>query len=653
MSLRPLPVPKALPLLGLLFFSLFSSASHAAQWRPIGPEGASIQAVASGAGGAVYAVTSQGNVAASSDGAASWSQRGRLLGGHDTLVADPARPGILYAAIPGALLKSADGGATWSEPLTSAILWDFQIAPSSPDVLYGTGGKEVLKSTDGGVSWTSSFLGGAFAFALAIDPTNPLIVYTATLEGVLRSDDGGAHWGVLQGSPDVVYDLAIDPRRPATLYGLGNGEVFKSTDRGASWTRVWEAPAGSYILPQKLIVDPGSETVYMLDNHTGIYGSPDGGASWARILSLYGVLDLAVDGRTPGRLYAGTYAGGVYRSDDRGGTWAVANHGLRELAFTGVAADPHKPGVLLAIANPDPASFPAFGSQILLRSTNGGATWSSPFGDPNNGPVSNEIVADPARPGAWYLATYGVLKSLNGGRTWAKASEGLRQIEFVHTLAAAPSRRDTLYAISWDTYPLCNSPDCPRVTLYHSVDGGTHWQGAQVPGLERGHVLFSLAVDAVNPAIVYAGGPHLFKSTDGGVSWSQTAGSLRGSIENLAADPFTSGTLYAAVYVPRGRRVYKTTDGGATWKPASGGLSVDVGVGRIVPDPRVPGTLYAATGKGVYVTRNGGALWTPMNEGWSEGFVWSLALDPLRPGVLYAGRTEGLFEYSSAPAAAP
>jgi hypothetical protein len=174
-----------------------------------------------------------------------------------------------------------------------------------------------------------------------------------------------------------------------------------------------------------------------------------------------------------------------------------------------------------------------------------------------------------------------------------------------------------------------------------------------VPGLDPGYVLSTLAVDAVNPSIVYAGGPYLFKSTDGGVSWGRTAGSLRGGIAGLATDPFTSGTVYAAVSVPRGRRVYKSTDGGATWKPASGGLSVDTWVGQIVPDPRTPGTLYAATGRGVYVTKNGGALWTPMNEGWSEAGVWALALDPLRPGVLYAGRNDGLFEYSNGPAAAP
>ena len=649
MSLLPRPCRKTLSLFSLLFLSLVS-ISHAAQWRPIGPEGASIQAVAYGAGGMVYAVTAQGTVVASSDGAASWSSRGKLPAFYGKLAADPARPGILYARTFNGLSKSVDGGATWSGSLAAGILWTFGIAPSSPDVLYAAQDQKVLKSTDGGASWTATSFAGP-ASVLTVDPADSNVVYAGGAGGLFRSDDGGSAWRELPVGTDVK-DLAIDPRQPAILYVLRLLKgVFKSTDRGATWSLVWKGP-GDYPFLEILTIDPAAGDLYAIERSSGLYRSTDGGASWTQTLPIYRLQAVAVDGQSSGRVYAATRSGGVYRSDDRGGTWAAANHGLRELAFIAVAADPHTPGALFAIASPDPTASLAFSPHILLRSTDGGVTWSSPFGDPDDSPFSNAIVADPSRPGAWYLATYGVLKTRDGGRAWEISNQGLRQLDFIYTLAAAPSSPDTLYAIGWDTFPLCNSSDCPRIVIYRSVDGGAQWRRARVPGLEHGNVLSSLAVDAVNPAIVYAGGPHVFKSTDGGMSWRPTAGSLRGSITSLAADPFTSGTLYASVYVPRGRRVYKSTDGGATWKPASGGLSVDVGVGRIIADPRAPGTLYAATGRGVYVTKNGGALWTPLNEGWSEAAVWSLALDPLRSGVLYAGRADGLFEYSSAPAAA-
>lgn len=646
MSQSPVRAFKVLPLIVPLLFAL-PAISRAAQWRPIGPEGASIQALAvsSGEPGNVYAATAQGTIVASSAGAASWSSHGKLLGFHGELVADPARAGTLYATTFNGVFKSADGGATWAGPVLAGYLWTFRISPSSPDVLYAARDQQILKSTDRGVHWTATSFAGT-ASVLAIDPRDARVVYA----GGLRSDDGGATWVEARaGLEGAIQALVIDPRQPATLYALSSKGIYKSVDRGAAWSSVWIWPAGVFFSSGKLAIDPASGTVYASEPYNGVFRGTGGGTSWSQILPLYGIRDLAVDGRSPGRIYVGTEAGGVYRSDDSGSSWTTANHGLRELAFTAVAADPHTPGVLFTIANPEPGAPLGFTPQFLLRSTDGGATWNSPFGDPNNSPFANAIVADPSRPGTWYLATSNsVLKTRDSGHTWENANLGLRFPEFVYTLTLAPSNPDALYAIGWSSFPLANSPGI-AVVIFRSVDGAAQWRRARVPGREPFDLLHTLAVDPVNPAIVYAAGHYLVKSTDGGVSWKRTAGGLRGSVQGLAVDPFSPGTLYASIYVPQGRKIFKSSDGGATWKPASGGLPAGVFVGRLLPDPKTPDTLYAATSRGVYVTRNGGGLWTAMNEGLGEAPIWSLALDPLRPGVLYAARADGLFEYSSRP----
>jgi hypothetical protein len=79
---------------------------------------------------------------------------------------------------------------------------------------------------------------------------------------------------------------------------------------------------------------------------------------------------------------------------------------------------------------------------------------------------------------------------------------------------------------------------------------------------------------------------------------------------------------------------------------AAGGLPSRVEVYDLTPDSRVPGTLYAATSRGVYVTRNSGDLWTRMNEGLGDRPARTVAIDPLRPGRLYAGLGDGLYEFS-------
>src|SRR5262249_5075894 len=82
---------------------------------------------------------------------------------------------------------------------------------------------------------------------------------------------------------------------------------------------------------------------------------------------------LAVDPSTPGRLYAATGPGRVYRTDDAASTWGRRNSGLPTAAFgaPAMAVVPASPGTLYVSTNPSSASASVF------RSTNGGASWSN------------------------------------------------------------------------------------------------------------------------------------------------------------------------------------------------------------------------------------------------------------------------------------
>lgn len=626
----------------------------AGAWRPIGPEGGSVHVLATSPGkaGVVYAVTGRGAVLASSDGAASWSSRGPGPFIRE-LAVDPARPEILYASTVQSLIKSVDGGKSWSGSLLDGYIWAFQVAPSSPDVIYASRNKaafqqEVVKSTDGGATWTAISFSEDAVFQLAVDPGDPRVVYASNSKGVFRSGDGGGTWQNASSGLGLsfVARLVIDPRQPSTLYA-GGSKIFRSTDQGATWSLVWDGP-GQFAHLKALSVDPASGALYSLFSTSEgdrVFRSRDGGASWIPVFSRRETQTLAVGSQAPGRLYVGTRAGGAYRSENGGDSWKVANHGLRELAFTTVAADPHTPGLLFAVALPEGFLSP----QVLLRSTNGGATWSSPFGSPEASPLAGDVIADPSRPGTWYLAAgLHVLKTRDGGRIWENASRGFRFPELVFNLALAPANPDGLYAIGWETM-VCDSSNCPRIIVYRSVDGAAQWRRSRVLGQGPGFLLSSLAVDAVDSSTVYAAGPGIFKSTDGGVSWAKTGSGIRDAIADLVADPFSKGTLYAAVWQPQGsqgKRVFKSLDAGKTWGRAAGGLPSGIDVYDLTPDPRVPETLYAATSGGVYVTRNGGGLWKAMNEGLGDRPVWTVSVDPLRPGRLYAGCGDGLYEFS-------
>jgi photosystem II stability/assembly factor-like uncharacterized protein len=152
-----------------------------------------------------------------------------------------------------------------------------------------------------------------------------------------------------------------------------------------------------------------------------------------------------------------------------------------------------------------------------------------------------------------------------------------------------------------------------------------------------------LAIDPVNPNALYAatsGG--MFKSTDGGGSWSQISNGLPrlDIIGPMVIDPVTPTTLYLGL---TWGRVYRSITGGENWNTASAGLPI-ASVNALAIDPDDPNILYAGTSGGVFKTTNGGEIWTDANTGLPVSSVNCLAIDAVAPNTLYVGTSGGLFK---------
>jgi photosystem II stability/assembly factor-like uncharacterized protein len=174
--------------------------------------------------------------------------------------------------------------------------------------------------------------------------------------------------------------------------------------------------------------------------------------------------------------------------------------------------------------------------------------------------------------------------------------------------------------------------------VFKSLDGGDTWSrsGSGLPKSEVNGVN-AFAFDARRHTILYAAVSSygVYKSTDGGASWLPVRRGMGGSpiVVALAADPHAAGVVYAGT----DRGVYKTTDGGGHWRLASSGLTA-LTVTSLAIDPKRPAVLYAATSSGVFKSANGGTTWKPSSQGLPEGApVQSLAVDPRRSATLYAG----------------
>jgi photosystem II stability/assembly factor-like uncharacterized protein len=167
---------------------------------------------------------------------------------------------------------------------------------------------------------------------------------------------------------------------------------------------------------------------------------------------------------------------------------------------------------------------------------------------------------------------------------------------------------------------------------------GGSWIAA---GLTGGDVR-ALAMDESTATLYAAASGSVYKSRDGGGTWTGIAGLTSTFVQTLALDPSTPATIYAGGTDRSGEgvRAFKSTDGGDTWTPSHDGLSGSW-VWRFVIDRASPTTLYAGTFSGVFKSTNAGQTWTAVSAGLTDTFVQTLAIDPSRTGTLYAGTFAG------------
>lgn len=194
----------------------------------------------------------------------------------------------------------------------------------------------------------------------------------------------------------------------------------------------------------------------------------------------------------------------------------------------------------------------------------------------------------------------------------------------VNAIAVQPSSQGAIYAGT-------------ESGIFRSTDGGGSWSQAGTGRIK------CLAIDPATPTTVYAGGPPgFFRSTDGGDSWEAAFNGLSGSyIDAVAVDPLTPATVYAGDY---GGGVFKSTDGARNWNQVNSGLT-STNVTSIIIDPNTPSTLYAGTWSGgVFKSTNGGTSWSQMNAGLTYPNITSLSLDPKNSAIIYAGTFSGVFK---------
>jgi photosystem II stability/assembly factor-like uncharacterized protein len=293
---------------------------------------------------------------------------------------------------------------------------------------------------------------------------------------------------------------------------------------------------------------------------SGIWRSPDGGATWTRIRpSRYPESDvraLAVHPREPDIVYAGTDSG-VYRSEDRGASWGRLDSPMNSLHIWALAIDPVEPATIFAGTRPS----------AVFRSRNGGQRWeklSMELAEECPAvviPRVTALVVDPEDHRTIWAGVEvdGVRRSLDGGDTWMTIAGGLADPD-IHGIAISVGQPKTVLATT------------PR-EVFASTNAGETWQRLEVRKQFPYAYTRAIAVKADQPRVIFVGHGNtasptigsVQRSTDGGQTWETLPlpAEPNSYISCLATHPADPDLVLASSLYGQ---LFYSHDGGDSWQ---------------------------------------------------------------------------------------
>jgi photosystem II stability/assembly factor-like uncharacterized protein len=560
-------------------------------------------------------------------------------------------PGKLYDRVEGRVLRSDDGGDTWTSIWKGDNLARYVIVrPDNHNVIYVStgifdreaenskcqltpplrGGVGILKGVYGDsiYAWTALTqtrgLTDLYVGSLVMHPNNPDIMLAGAgnngcsyntdgsmTGGVFITFDGGQSWQQTL-SNDIITSVEFSPSNPNIAYAGGREHFYISHDGG----RHWEMVAG--------------QTFY--------WGPPGIVAGFP--------IDFLVDPSDPFTLFVNNYGGGAVKSIDGGVHWTLASQGYTGAQLYDVSIHPWKPGVVYTT-----------GKNGTFRSLNGGDVWEGLTYPPADLIESYSVALKPDNPKI-------VLASMElGGKLYRSQDSGLSWTQ-VYTLTTGGSsgfhgfkrivfstaNKDIVYAGSC-VYTVALNTDAtkPSYGIFKSTNSGASWQPAN-DSQTSDTCVNNLAIDPDNPDIVYAAtaAEGLYKTTTGGISWTHLTGLSPTDIRAVAINPSNTQNIYVGT---DGFGVYRSDDGGITWVALDAGMEPNDRIWAIVFDPADPRTLYAGSFlTGVYQWVINEEQWVHINLGLRTRAVTDLAISG-DGKVMYASTFgEGIFRLGDIPA---
>ena len=373
---------------------------------------------------------------------------------------------------------------------------------------------------------------------------------------------------------------------------------------------------------------------------------------WRGIGPYRGGRALAVTGVSgePGVYYFGAAAGGVWKTIDSGATWRPIFDEQPISSIGAIAVAPSNHDVIYVGSGEGALRGNITWGDGVYKSSDGGKTWNN-IGLRDSRQIG-ALIVDPKNPDIVLVAAIGhafgpnaergVFRSADGGKTWTKVlykddNTGAIDVTF------DPHDSKIVYAALWQVrrQPWNFSSGGAGSGLYRSSDGGLTWTQLKGNGLPEGILgRIDVAVSAADPKRVYAmieaqaGG--LYRSDDAGVHWSRISedGRIRQRawyFSKVYADPKNVDAVYVL-----NTGMLRSIDGGKTWALVAAPHGDHHGLWI---DPADPKHLINANDGGASVSLDGGETWSTQDNQPTAQF-YHVAVDNRFPYWVYGAQQD-------------
>jgi len=572
-------------------------------WGHPSPQGNSIYGIAFKDGASGWAVTGCGNILGTIDSGENWTinrqNTGLCSDFYDILIS--SQGSLIVSGDQGAILRSTDDGATWSEQTIPGAgrLYDLTAIPGGGISASGQNGS-VLVSFDDGITWTNRGPGGTgYARHHVWKSADEAYVVGSGL--FHRTLDGGSTWSQVEIPSSFglseVYFVNED-----TGYAVEDFGFWKTTDGGENWVFIQQFSGIDYRF-RTLVLDEQHWLSVTFGEGSELWETMNAGQNWTMIYDRNSAASACLV-KNGERIFFGTEIGDILYSDDLG---VNVTNGVENLSvFPGApitVIGKRADGTLFANNQPNSGS----NNETFYRSDDNGYTWYVPVETPGIRWVTDiEFFGD----------QYGVVGSYqdirytqDGGNTWGNASlpADYRLVNF-----SFPAD-DRFFLGAYTTVSGGGG------NLYQSSDHGVTWQAVQ--GGLPANGLYLACVDFADENFGYVsymngGIPGFYKTQDGGISWNPvTQSGIPGFISDMCWLDENNGLAAVPGSDPG---IFRTGDGGLHW------TRVSVAAVRKFSKGAANRIGALDPGENVFLeSTDGGLTWVP----------WSVPFSSLNPGA--------------------